>query len=276
MLYQVRNDTASGEKADISVEANLMLSGTLGLPLDHPVSPRSLFIKIAPGQTAQNLNSSPYSLNSSGFWVFKEAIETAYHADDPVSLTNVCINLPEQARLRKFGRSLSIPLVWFPTSPSFLLGSFGDTPCQAVVIKISNIDEPGGKIFFLVLGLNTRRPLDASYRSRIDDLRNQLLSCLAITTSFESQRSKALQLQSIEKAKSFFFSSVSHELRTPLQVRLCLLCRHRSSCTHLLSPSFLVAHLWTYCRSGSFRNGHATKVKFQDDPTERYSAGEAC
>ncbi|CED83474.1 multi-sensor signal transduction histidine kinase [Phaffia rhodozyma] len=187
-LYQLRSETASGEKTDISVEANLTLAGSVGIPLDHPVLPRSTFIKTSLDKNSENRDLTP--------WKFKEAIEAAFHSDEPISLPDVHVNIPEEIRYR----------------------SYGDETKQAVIMKIANNEERRGKIFFLVIGLNTRRPLDSAYKARIDDLRLQLISNLTIITSFESHMDRELQLQSIEKAKSLFFSSVSHELRTPLQL----------------------------------------------------------
>ncbi|CED85098.1 histidine kinase [Phaffia rhodozyma] len=93
--------------------------------------------------------------------------------------------------------------------------SWGESPTSAVVIPISD-DYNGGRLAFLIIGLNTRRPYDADYQEFIEDLRAQLLSNLRGISLFESEVLRTKRLEDMDKAKTFFFTSISHELKTPL------------------------------------------------------------
>jgi hypothetical protein len=198
LLYHLRTETGTGERADISSEATLQLSGTVGLPFDHESAPRSIQISLESNTLSVNGRGDgdqPISHKPFAPWPFRDAVQAAYSSDESV-VQSVELEVPEEYRFR----------------------SWGDIPSSALVMKISNLSEPSGRLSFLIIGLNPRRPFDTNYRNWLEHLRHSLLASLQNITSFEAERKKSEQLQSVEKAKSLFFSSVSHELRTPLQV----------------------------------------------------------
>jgi len=77
----------------------------------------------------------------------------------------------------------------------------------------SSADRRSGR---LIVGINPRRPFDASYQSFLGLVVDQLATALTNARAYELERQRAEALAAIDRAKTMFFSNVSHEFRTPL------------------------------------------------------------
>ncbi|KAL7413157.1 hypothetical protein BDY24DRAFT_74844 [Mrakia frigida] len=188
LLYRLQTETSSGEAVDLSQEGSLLLSGSVGLPLDHDAAPRTADISLGPQSSSSASSSHP--------WVFRNAVEEAWGSSVSLVVADATLRVPEPLRYRCWGEETS----------------------KAVVLKISNKEDATGSVTFLIIGLNPRRRFDSTYKSALEDFRLLVLGSLKSITAYDAERRKNVQMQSIEKAKTLFFSSVSHEFRTPLQL----------------------------------------------------------
>lgn len=94
---------------------------------------------------------------------------------------------------------------------------FGENcPRQALALPMGERPNSGA----LVIGVNPRRPLDASYRSFYQLLADQLSAAFASAESYEQQRARADALADLDRSKTAFLTNVSHEFRTPLTLLL--------------------------------------------------------
>lgn len=173
---------AHGEKADISSEATLSCAGTVGLPSEHPAAPRTVLLSSA----------TPSSGHASAPWAFREAVQRLHSSSTEVSaVIDIELELP----------------------PEFLFRSWSEAPRQAVILKISNLEDSDGRLAYLIVAVSPRRRLDGAYRTLLEDLRRQIAILLKNVASFEAQALEANSRKLLDKAKSSFFTSVSHELR---------------------------------------------------------------
>lgn len=75
----------------VQSEGTVTLAGTVGLPFDHPISPR---------QAVLDLSAASTSAESSGQWALNPALQRAFHTDAPVHLSDFVVELPEDLRQR--------------------------------------------------------------------------------------------------------------------------------------------------------------------------------
>lgn len=114
------------------------------MPFDHPLCPR---------QVVLDLTSSPMPASSSSQWPLAAAVQRSFHSDSPIYLPDFVVDLPDSQR------------------------AWGDTCWSASIYKISNIDEPSGRVSFLIVGMNPRRPFDEQYSDFLKDVRTPCIGC---------------------------------------------------------------------------------------------------
>lgn len=162
---------------------SLDLSGSIGVPEGHPYMPKSALVQVDyAGVEKGRVASSPS-------WPFADAI---------VSRQIIHIEQLDERLISGFEKR-----------------GWGDTPREAVVVPIGLADQ-STPAALLIIGINTRRPYDATYRNDIDIMRMSLSSTLRATLGREAEVKRSKQLAELDAAKTAFFSNASHELRTPL------------------------------------------------------------
>jgi hypothetical protein len=107
------------------------------MPFDHPLCPR---------QVVLDLTSSPMPASASSQWPLAAAVQKSFHSDNPIYLPDFIVDLPDSQR------------------------AWGDVIYSASCYKISNLDEPSGRVSFLIVGMNPRRPFDQQYADFLKDV----------------------------------------------------------------------------------------------------------
>jgi hypothetical protein len=134
-------------------QLRLSLSGSIGVPEGHPYVPVSTQIMIDPSMLTPTHQPPKFQ------WPFAHAIQTK----DVIS-------------------------VYLPTdvSSDFIRRGWYDRPTNAVVIPMSS-EADSSFLGLLIMGLNTRRNLDADYNQWIDVTKSSLSALLTAVISREKE-----------------------------------------------------------------------------------------
>ncbi|SEU30014.1 ATP-binding protein [Stigmatella erecta] len=99
------------------------------------------------------------------------------------------------------------------------VGPWPEPVARALAMPLS-WESSGETTAVLVAGLSPRLALDEDYREFLQLLARQVAAEVARVRAYEEAKQRAEQLQTLDEAKTAFFSNISHELRTPLTLML--------------------------------------------------------
>lgn len=91
-----------------------------------------------------------------------------------------------------------------------------ELPFAAAVVPICSDTSTDLPEAVIIVGLNSRRPLDAEYDAWIHVLRSQLASSLVSVKAYEAEKTRLDDIVRMEKAKTAWFRGAAHDLRSPL------------------------------------------------------------
>ena len=106
-----------------------------------------------------------------------------------------------------------------PDAGITILGPWGEPVDKAIALPLGD-GAQARPVAVLLLGISTRRQLDAAYRGFLGLVADQVASALSDTRTRLEARARAEALAELDRAKNVFFGNVSHELRTPLTLML--------------------------------------------------------
>ncbi len=96
-------------------------------------------------------------------------------------------------------------------------GYWGDNIHEAVILPFTI---SGNEKYFLLAGLNSRRPFNDHMKAFLETLTTVISNRANDILSLEAERTRAAALEEMDRAKTIFFSNISHEFRTPLTLIL--------------------------------------------------------
>lgn len=91
-----------------------------------------------------------------------------------------------------------------------------ELPYAAVVVPICSDTSTDLPEAVIIMGLNSRRPLDVEYDNWIHLLRSQLASSLTSVKAYQAEQLRLDDIVRMEKAKTAWFRGAAHDLRSPL------------------------------------------------------------
>ncbi|WVQ71976.1 hypothetical protein IAR50_001519 [Cryptococcus sp. DSM 104548] len=228
------------------IHVNVSLVGSVGIPDDHPSTPKSISFPLRHRRNDSTTRFSQGDISGSpALSMHSSSMSNADNANPgtvPAHGTSFDSSkseghpAPETTSwpIREALQSKRLVLVEDVTEliKGFNIRVWDELPSAAVVVPISSDSDEEVPNAVLVLGLNIRRPFDEDYESWVVStfsfiasallttsqhvLRLQLASGIAAVHSYEVEHQRLNELAAIDRAKSLLFSNISHELRTPL------------------------------------------------------------
>ena len=199
-------------------KVELHLAGSIGIPEDHPSTPRSIHLTLnKPRDRSSVVFGFSHSFpQSPTFSTMSSAAGSMPRSNSPSAGSDA-----EQATHWPFKEALHSRRLVLVEDCSVVVEGYpvrvwDELPNSAVIVPISSDSDEGIPSAVLVVGLSVRRPFDDDYEAFIHVLRSQLASGIAAVRAYEAEMRRVEDLAALDRAKSLLFSNVSHELRTPL------------------------------------------------------------
>ncbi|KZT38755.1 hypothetical protein SISSUDRAFT_1046495 [Sistotremastrum suecicum HHB10207 ss-3] len=172
-------------------------------------------------------SSLSYSSSSGRSQSFSWNLQTVFQTRQPVHIPHLPPEVLSGLEKRGWGEhpreAVVVPIVVEESTARSARGSSS----TSVIDDEAMEDENGGSakgarnadngvVAIMILGVNSRGPYDPEYANYVDMMRTNLGTALSSIIHQEAEAQRNKELQSLDAAKSAFFSNASHELRTPL------------------------------------------------------------